>query len=254
MPPLGPRDYPLARWRGTPTVGAHSLLGRDGLRFRRAKYAAILGLALMMPILFFGYGLAKPGHAARAPASSFAATAFPGGSPFVIADFDGDREPDLATVRAVRGDARSARYSIQFQLTSGNWQTVGVTAPLGGLQIVARDVNGDSALDVVIRTAWRHQAVAVLLNDGQGNFKSASPASFSVATSEALAQFLGKITVGQAQDKSVLRWSPSGGAEASHRFSRTQLRSGLLLRADYSLPAASPHATPFGRAPPFSHV
>jgi len=239
-------------------VGAHILLGRDGLRFRRAKYATILGVALLVPILFLGYGLAKPGHAAPASASSFAATVFPSevSSPFVIADFDGDREPDLATVQAVRGDAQSARYSIQFQLTSGNWQTVGVTAPLGGLQIVARDVNGDRALDVVIRTAWQHQAVAVLLNDGQGNFKSASPTSFAVATSDVLAQFLGDITAGQAQDKSVLafRWSPSGGTEESHRFSKTQPRSGLLVQADYSIPAASPHAIPFGRAPPFSHV
>jgi hypothetical protein len=99
---------------------------------------------------------------------------------FAIADFDGDRKPDLATVEMERGvSSGDARYSIRLKLTSGNSQVLGVTAPVGGLQIVAKDVNGDNALDLLVSTAWEHQQVAVFLNDGHGNFTLAPPGGFS---------------------------------------------------------------------------
>jgi hypothetical protein len=52
---------------------------------------------------------------------------------------------------------------------------VTITAPAGGLQISSRDVNGDSFPDVIVTTAWTNTPVAVLLNDGVGNFTSSSP-------------------------------------------------------------------------------
>lgn len=100
-------------------------------------------------------------------------------STFAIADFDGDRKPDLATVEIQKGSSASrTQYSIRLQLTVGAAQIFGVTAPAGGLQIVAKDVNGDDALDVVVSTAWQHKQVAVLLNDGNGKFTMADPAAF----------------------------------------------------------------------------
>ncbi len=100
-------------------------------------------------------------------------------SNFAIADFDGDRKPDLATVEVQTGSsASSTRYSIRLQLTAGAAQVFGVIAPAGGLQIVARDVNGDDALDVLVSTTLQHTRVAVLLNDGHGKFTLANPAAF----------------------------------------------------------------------------
>src|SRR5579859_5731795 len=78
-------------------------------------------------------------------------------SQFAIVDFDGDRRPDLATVAMARFNSLHSRYWITFQLSNGGPQTVGVTAPAGGLVLFARDVNGDRALDVVLVTAWRHE-------------------------------------------------------------------------------------------------
>jgi len=69
-------------------------------------------------------------------------------------------------------------YSIRLEMTAGGVQVFGVTAPIGGLQIVARDVNGDSALDVLVSSVWLHKQVAVLLNDGHGNFTLAPPDAF----------------------------------------------------------------------------
>lgn len=101
------------------------------------------------------------------------------GAEFAIGDFDGDRIPDLATVEANPNSAwGDSHYSIRLQLTSGAAQVFGVTAPAGGLQIVAQDLNGDNALDVLVRTPWQHKAVAVLLNDGHGNFTLTDPGAF----------------------------------------------------------------------------
>jgi hypothetical protein len=108
----------------------------------------------------------------------------PSGSNFAIADFDGDRIPDLARVEFVQLDSLRARYSIRFQLSAGPEQFFGLTAPLGGLQLVSRDVNGDNAPDLIVSTAWQHEPVAILLNDGRGNFTLVDPAQFSAALSE----------------------------------------------------------------------
>jgi hypothetical protein len=124
-------------------------------------------------------GLASPGEAVAASPQSAHTSSAGVNSPFAIADFDGDRKPDLATVEVERVDSSSnIRYSIRFQLSAGVAQAIGVTAPAGGLHIVPRDVNGDNALDLLISTAWLHQPVAVLLNDGHGNFTLSDPAAF----------------------------------------------------------------------------
>lgn len=135
---------------------------------------------------------ATVGHAeASSNLAHTARSSFPiGNSQFAIADFDGDRNPDLATVQIEpSGNQGSKVYSIRFQLTSGAGQVFGVTAPAGGLQIVAEDVNGDNALDLLVSTAWQHKAVAVLLNDGHGNFSFAKPELFPEAAQENGAQW-----------------------------------------------------------------
>jgi hypothetical protein len=95
------------------------------------------------------------------------------GMPFAIADLDGDLRPDLANIQTGRSDVSQTDYWIQLQLSAAQRQTILVVAPTGGLQIVARDVNGDHALDLVLTTAWLKEPVAILLNDGHGVFPRA---------------------------------------------------------------------------------
>jgi hypothetical protein len=100
------------------------------------------------------------------------------GDSFVIADFDGDEKPDFATVKLDRSNSRTTNYSIHFQLSEGLQPAIGITARTGGLQLFWRDVNGDDALDLVVRTSLDSNLVAVLLNDGHGKFTQAAAAEF----------------------------------------------------------------------------
>ena len=103
---------------------------------------------------------------------------------FSVADFDGDSKPDLASVQYGTSDSTRVAYRIQLQLSAAGSQSFQIPAPTGGLQIVARDVNGDHALDLVITTTWRRQPVAILLNDGHGNFSRVDPDAFPGAFRE----------------------------------------------------------------------
>jgi hypothetical protein len=126
------------------------------------------------------WGQAQPNQV-RSATSSRSAT---WNSWLAIADFDGDQKPDLATVGLQLLDSDSGRYLIRLRLTSEAGQLIKVTGALGLPRIVARDVNGDNAQDLIISTTGQPQPLAVLLNDGHGYFKLASPTEFSVSLSD----------------------------------------------------------------------
>ena len=145
--------------------------------------ATATGKALL--ILCLAAGVVCRTDAANTSTRHLPASSLESNSSFAIADFDGDQKPDLATVEVQKSSSsRITRYSIRFQLTEGIAQVFGVTAASGGLQIVARDVNGDNALDVLVTTVLQHEQVAVLLNDGHGKFRLADPSEFPVAIRE----------------------------------------------------------------------
>lgn len=100
---------------------------------------------------------------------------------FVYSDFDGDLRPDLVVVQAGRSDLSFTDYWVQFQLTTGRPQAIRVAAPTGGLQVATWDVNGDHVPDLVLTTTWGNQAVAVLLNEGNGSFSRLDPSAYPAA-------------------------------------------------------------------------
>ena len=108
---------------------------------------------------------------------------------FVIADFDGDQKPDFATVDIDQTFIHLTNYSIHLQLSQGLESEIGLTAPSGGLQLIPRDVNGDDSLDLVVRTVFDSNLVAVLLNDGHGRFTLAKPELFPSAQNEPSSRF-----------------------------------------------------------------
>jgi hypothetical protein len=103
-------------------------------------------LRLLFLVAFFA-GWAAAADVPSAPASSQGPNLS-----FSVADFDGDAKPDLASVQTGKSDSAHTGYWIQLQLSAVGRQTFQIFAPMGGLQIVARDVNGDHALDLVLIT------------------------------------------------------------------------------------------------------
>jgi len=97
---------------------------------------------------------------------------------FSFADFDGDHRPDFVVVQDGQSDSQRTQYWIAFHLSGGLRRSLDVLAPWGGLQISSLDINNDGFLDVVVRTQWTNQPVAVLLNDGSGNFRVFNPSAF----------------------------------------------------------------------------
>jgi hypothetical protein len=107
------------------------------------------------------------------------------GLQFAVADFDGDHRPDLVGVQTGQSNVARTKYWIQLQLSAAGHQTISLIAPSGGLQIAARDVNGDQIPDLILTTTWLGQPVAIFINDGHGTFTRAEPSAFPEAFREA---------------------------------------------------------------------
>ena len=144
-----------------------------------ARRYLIRSLILLVFLGLLGGSAAANTDFQKAPVSSVGP-----GQPFAIADFDGDLRPDLVSIQTGRSDFSHTDYWIQLQLTAAGRQSIQVVAGIGGLQISARDVNGDHAVDLVLTTALLRQPVAILLNDSHGNFTRAAPSAFPGAFTE----------------------------------------------------------------------
>jgi hypothetical protein len=132
-------------------------------------------VALLLLCAVFCFATRGTGLGAQKTVFAHGATA----AHFAIADFDGDSRPDLATVETGLVGTSHAHYWIGFRMSAGARQLIGVNGPVGGLEISSRDVNGDNIIDLVVSAAWLKSPIAVLVNDGHGNFTVRDPAAFS---------------------------------------------------------------------------
>jgi hypothetical protein len=171
-------------------------------------------------------------------------------SQFAITDFDGDNRPDLASVRLGQSGAHRARYLIDVHLTSGFPQSIGITAPTGGVLLTSRDVNGDSYPDLVVTTFWANQTVAILLNDGRGNFSQSDPSAFpgALPTSES-SRFSKPDVIKDAMAMLSSRYL-SGACEECGRALFPQIEAGRPVADGFHFAALSKGGLFFGRAPP----
>ena len=170
---------------------------------------------------------------------------------FAIGDFDGDSQPDLATVQS-GPDRSETRYWIRLEFGTGLRDAIGVNAPSGGLHIASRDVNGDHFLDLVVTTAWQHRPVAVLLNDGHGKFTLRDPALFPSAVLDFdlfWAPACRDLKDGVA---AILTRNFSAGCAPRSRMTSEQTARELFASEDSPTSTLSAIASVFGRAPPSS--
>ncbi len=173
-----------------------------------------------------------------------------GATHFAIADFDGDLQPDMASIRAIRAGASTTEYSVDLKFSSGPRPAIGIRGPAGGLQITPQDVNGDKFADLVVTSVLDAQFVAILLNDGKGNFTPASATDFPAAGKRADTTLSGPGDAFREHLTLQLSRNTAGaeGSSADWRKPREMSLGGqrdLLQAANSVLALASA-----GRAPP----
>src|ERR1700730_19334768 len=168
-----------------------------------------------------------------------------------IEEFDGDSRPDIAIVSEGRSGSADDHYRIRFQLSRGGSQNIDLTAPVGGLDISSRDVNGDDFLDLVVTTAATNRPVAVLLNDGAGTFTASDPSAFPGA-------FRKSSNFWRALREELREASPaffsrpySSDLQASSRTFSLPIEVGVLSRRSNRLEMRDAEVPQQGRAPPF---
>jgi hypothetical protein len=172
-------------------------------------------------------------------------------SQFTIVDLDGDETPDLAVVQVVVFGSPKSKYSIRFEFSGGTGAAVGIEAPLGGLRIDWRDVNGDDRKDLIISTLTGSEIVAVLVNEGGGNFVVAKPSQFP-SLEQGQRRVVRALGAQMGDERSLLQSRAAFGEEAigatgrnvgavSHLLPKTR-RSGLLQRAMLANLGRSPPA------------
>jgi hypothetical protein len=173
---------------------------------------------------------------------------------FAIEDFDGDSRPDIATVVEGRSGSADNHYRIRFQLSSGRSQNIDLTAPVGGLDINSRDVNGDDFLDLVVTTAGSNRPVAVLLNDGAGNFTALDPSAFPGAFLKSSNFWRGLTEELPEASPALFSRSFSSDLEASNETFSLPVEIEVCSSTSERLETRDFEISYLGRAPPFLKI
>jgi hypothetical protein len=210
----------------------------------------LLGIAVLCVVATLWVGHSQIRTADR-PISRLVRTAITlSSTQFAIADFDGDREPDLAMIRVTRDGSPTSQYSVDFNFSSGAKPGICIVGPSGGLQITPRDVNGDKFADLVVTSLLDSHFVAIFLNDGKGNFVPAEPSDFPGAVSGTDFHLVAPENVPSGQFALLPGRDPAGevgdsaGWHGPRQVSAAALAAQpLAVRAELVFPSA-------GRAPP----
>ena len=217
-----------------------SAIGKSGWISQPLRVAILLYCALM----------ALTARAATAETQeNIGPAAMQWNSHFAIGDFDGDSQPDLATVQSGLGRSET-RYWIRLEFSTGLRDAIGVTAPSGGLHIASRDVNGDHFLDLVVTTAWQHRPVAVLLNDGHGKFTLRDPTLFSRASLDSESSWAPDCRDLKDSAAAIPTRSFSVSCDAQCRALSEHIFRQLAASGDSPDLIGSAAGSVFGRAPP----
>lgn len=171
------------------------------------------------------------------------------GAQIAYADFDGDRQMDLATVQAGLSEGSRTRYSVRLRLTAAGRQSIQILGPAGGLEITARDVNGDQAVDLVLTAAWLKEPVAILLNDGHGHFSRIDPSVYPDAFHDSNGISDGSLPATSLAAANLSQWRAEISALAADLLSARPL-ARLSRPADPGFPRASYLTARQCRAPP----
>jgi hypothetical protein len=139
------------------------------------RIAAAPVLAILLALIAIGPAVCAEREDSLA---ELARTVLTGGDA-TTADFDGDRHGDLALVVPDRGSLMSTRYTVDIKFSTRIDSTsFTLQSRPGGLDVAARDIDGDRDLDLVITTRLSGEHVGVWVNDGSGNLLRGNVADY----------------------------------------------------------------------------
>ncbi|HUI51279.1 MAG TPA: VCBS repeat-containing protein [Terriglobales bacterium] len=175
-----------------------------------------------------------------------------GSTHFAIADFDGDLRPDLAMIRVSRYGAPQTEYSVELKFSTGSRSPIGLIGPAGGLEVFPQDVNGDQFTDLVITSVMDAEFVAILLNDGKGNFTRVDRAEYPLVGKHTDSRLLAPL--GSTHFQFALGQGRNWFGDEEHPSGRQipHPNSFELAQASTHAPIESAARWNSGRAPPRS--
>jgi hypothetical protein len=102
-------------------------------------------------------------------------------SGWMLADLDGDHEPDVAQGLALGRAKDGYFYEVQLQLSSDASARSFFLFHNNalGLRIIAHDIDGDNDIDLIISDRFLGEHIGIWLNDGRGRFSESRPGLFA---------------------------------------------------------------------------
>jgi hypothetical protein len=97
----------------------------------------------------------------------------------VIADLDGDGRPDLAIAKIGHSGRQGSQYRLKVYLSQSGARSRLDIPVRDGMFFLARDIDGDGDLDLIVMGSWPPAPVAVWINDGHGRFSLTDPTAYS---------------------------------------------------------------------------
>jgi hypothetical protein len=172
---------------------------------------------------------AAQGQPTSEPQSSIRFYAFESGG--LLADLDGDHEPDLADSQRLARTKDGYFYQVRLLLSSDAPSSFTVfTDNALGLKITALDIDGDDDVDLIIFDRFFSQQIGIWLNDGKGRFVKSLPGRFSSISSADLAFETADLSlVGQPTGESARRRLPESLTTAGY-IQPLPVRSTALSR------------------------
>jgi len=176
--------------------------------------------------------------------------ALPSDRSLVFADLDGDKRADTVDVRLQSSGPAGLTYALNFTVSGSSAGTSKlIVVKRWGIDVIPRDVDGDHDLDLVIESLATHEAVAVLVNDGNGGFAAAEASLFpsalwhereSVDSDEPRTENLGIDENGGRDDLAILGSPRSTHPEINGPFSSRLSPSAVTRPAIHGRSRAPP--------------
>lgn len=100
-------------------------------------------------------------------------------SGWVLADFDGDSKPDVATAKSGQSDAQGFQQEVRINLGRRDGTSFKFHSSVAKVDLSVWDVDHDDDWDIFIVDALSKRPIGVWLNDGKGAFSEGDLGTFN---------------------------------------------------------------------------